>query len=131
MKFDVIIIGAGIVGLATGLKLLEKNPKIRLAILEKENGISKHQTGNNSGVIHAGVYYKPGSLKAINCTTGYQMLVDFCARENINYELCGKIIVATRKEELPRLEKLHQRAIQNGLKKTQRIRQEEIRCYYW
>ena len=78
MKYDIIIIGAGIVGLATGLKLLEKNPGLHLLILEKEADIAMHQTGHNSGVIHSGIYYKPGSLKAENCLRGYSMLIDFC-----------------------------------------------------
>lgn len=129
MKYDVIIIGAGIVGLATGLKILEKKPGTRLLILEKENDIAMHQTGNNSGVIHAGVYYKPGSLKAINCTTGYRMLLEFCNKENINYDLCGKLIVATREDELPRLDNLYQRATQNGLEKVVKISKEEIKDY--
>ena len=129
MKYDVIIIGAGIVGLATGLKILEKKPGTKLMIVEKEKDIAMHQTGNNSGVIHAGVYYKPGSLKATNCTTGYRMLLDFCNRESIKYELCGKLIVATKKDELPRLENLYQRAQQNGLNKVLKIKGEEIKNY--
>ncbi len=129
MKYDVIIIGAGIVGLATGLKLKEKRPGLKLAILEKEADVSMHQTGNNSGVIHAGVYYKPGSLKATNCTRGYKMLLDFCDKEQIKYELCGKVIVATGEEELPRLEDLYGRAIQNGLVKVKKIRKDEIKEY--
>lgn len=129
MKYDIIIIGAGIVGLATGLKLMEKKPGLKIAILEKENQVSLHQTGNNSGVIHAGVYYKPGSLKATNCHKGYRMLIDFCDRENIKYELCGKLIVATTKDELPGLETLYDRAQQNGLEKATRIRAEEIAKY--
>lgn len=129
MKYDVIIIGAGIVGLATGLKILEKKPGTKLMIIEKEKDIAMHQTGNNSGVIHAGVYYKPGSLKATNCTTGYRMLLDFCDRESIKYELCGKLIVATQKDELPRLENLYQRAQQNGLIKVVKIRGEDIKNY--
>jgi len=129
VKYDVTIIGAGIVGLATALKLKEKNPSIKLAIIEKEDAVARHQTGNNSGVIHAGVYYKPGSLKALNCTKGYRMLLDFCDREEISYDLCGKLIVATDKDELPRLDSLYDRAIQNGLEKVKRIPAEEIKEY--
>lgn len=129
MDYEVIIIGGGIVGLATALKLKEKQSGIKLVVLEKEADVAIHQTGNNSGVIHAGVYYKPGSLKALNCTKGYQMLLDFCNREQINYELCGKLIVATREEELPRLEDLYQRATQNGLLKVRKIPKEEIKAF--
>ncbi|GAB3234397.1 L-2-hydroxyglutarate oxidase [Algoriphagus aestuariicola] len=129
MKYDIIVIGGGIVGLATSLKLKEKNPDLKIAILEKEDVVAKHQTGNNSGVIHAGVYYKPGSQKAINCTTGYRMLLDFCNKEDVPYELCGKLIVATQDEELPRLETLYQRAIQNGLDRVTKIKAEEIQEY--
>src|SRR5690606_887759 len=80
---------------ATGLQLLSGNPSLKVAILEKEDRVGRHQTGNNSGVIHSGLYYKPGSLKALNCTRGYNMLIEFCQRHNIPYELCGKIIIAT------------------------------------
>ncbi len=127
--YDITIIGAGIVGLATALKIKENAPDLKIAILEKENDIAKHQTGNNSGVIHAGVYYKPGSLKALNCRKGYQLLVDFCEKENIKYELCGKLIVATREDELPRLENLWERGIQNGLVKMKKIPGEQIKEY--
>lgn len=118
---DIVIIGGGIVGLATGLKLKEENPDLKVAILEKEDRIATHQTGNNSGVIHAGVYYKPGSQKALNCRNGYQKLIDFCTREGIQFDLCGKLIVATHKEELPRLDNLWERGLSNGLEKMKRI----------
>ena len=98
MKYDVIIIGGGIVGLATTLQIKEQKPNTRLLVLEKEDAPAKHQTGNNSGVIHSGLYYKPGSLKARNCIDGYHMLLDFCEKEGIQYDLCGKIVVATREE---------------------------------
>jgi (S)-2-hydroxyglutarate dehydrogenase len=125
----VFILGSGIVGLATALKILEKNPEIKVTILEKESGPARHQTGNNSGVIHAGVYYKPGSLKALNCRNGYQQLLDFCDKEGVKYELCGKLIIATRYEELPRLETLYERAQQNGLEKVTKIPAEQIKDY--
>jgi (S)-2-hydroxyglutarate dehydrogenase len=121
MKYDILIIGAGIVGLATALKILEKKPGVKLVVLEKESAIALHQTGNNSGVIHAGVYYKPGSLKSLNCRKGYQMLLDFCDKEDIRYELCGKLIIATTPQELASLDILHQRAIANGLTKVKKI----------
>ncbi len=127
--YDIVIIGGGIVGLATGLIVKEKNPELKIAILEKEPKIALHQTGNNSGVIHAGVYYKPGSLKALNCRKGYQMLIDFCQKENVKYELCGKLIVAVTEEEIPRLHNLYDRALKNGLTAIKKVPREEIKDY--
>jgi len=123
---DVIIIGGGIVGLATALKLIEKKPGIKLTLIEKESSLCAHQTGNNSGVIHSGIYYKPGSLKATNCRKGYKMLIDFCDENEIDYELCGKVIVATNEDQLPALENLHNRGIENGLKGLKKIKSEEL-----
>jgi len=114
-KYDVIIIGAGIVGLATAYRLLQYKPDIRLCILEKEELIAKHQTGNNSGVIHSGIYYKPGGLRATNCRRGYKMLLEFCQEENIAYDVCGKIIVATQDYQLPLLDVIFERGEANGL----------------
>lgn len=99
--YDILIVGGGIVGLATALKLKEQRPELKVVLVEKEDKLTAHQTGNNSGVIHSGLYYKPGSLKATNCLRGYQMLLDFCNAEGVPYELCGKIVVATLPEELP------------------------------
>ncbi|MGK0364416.1 MAG: L-2-hydroxyglutarate oxidase [Saprospiraceae bacterium] len=113
--YDITIVGAGIVGLATAYQLLEKRPNLRISILEKEGAIAQHQTGNNSGVIHSGIYYKPGSAKAINCKKGYQLLLDFCEAKGIDYELCGKVIVATEEKELPALERIYERGVENGL----------------
>ena len=113
--YDIIIIGGGIVGLATALHLLEQQPGINVLILEKEKEIARHQTGNNSGVIHSGIYYKPGSLRAVNCLRGYKMLLEFCDAENIPYDICGKIIVATGEDELERLQNIYQRGLENGL----------------
>ncbi|MBN2522555.1 MAG: L-2-hydroxyglutarate oxidase [Bacteroidales bacterium] len=129
VKYDIIIIGGGIVGLSTALRIKEISPELKVAILEKEDKIAKHQTGNNSGVIHAGVYYKPGSLKAINCRSGYNQLLDFCDKEDIRYDLCGKLIVATLKEELPRLDDLYERALQNGLDKVKKLPGDAIKEY--
>lgn len=129
MKYDIVIIGGGIVGLAAALRLLELKPDLKLAVLEKEDGVARHQTGHNSGVIHSGIYYKPGSLKAINCLRGYKQLLEFCDRENIKYELCGKLMVATRQEELPILEKYYQRGIQNGLNKIKKLSANELKEY--
>lgn len=123
---DVIIIGGGIVGLATALKLTEKKPGIKLTLIEKEPRLCAHQTGNNSGVIHSGIYYKPGSLKAINCRKGYKMLIDFCDANEIEYELCGKVIVASNEDQLPALENLYKRGIENGLKGLQKITSDEL-----
>src|SRR5688572_1023250 len=109
--YDVIIAGAGIVGLAAGLKILEQAPNTRLLILEKEDGIAKHQTGHNSGVIHSGIYYKPGSRKAKNCIHGYNLLLDFCRKENVPYEICGKIIVAIDENEIQKLNDIYERGL--------------------
>jgi (S)-2-hydroxyglutarate dehydrogenase len=129
MKTDVLIIGAGIVGLSTAHQLLKLNNNITVTILEKESGVAKHQTGNNSGVIHSGIYYKPGSLKAQNCLRGYDMLIDFCKAENIKYELCGKVVVAIKPEEIAGLEALYQRGIQNGLSGLRFLNKDEIKQY--
>lgn len=112
---DVTIIGGGIVGLATALQLKQKRPNLSVILIEKELAVARHQTGHNSGVIHSGLYYKPGSLKATNCIRGYQMLLDFCDAEDIPYDLCGKIVVATKPGEVPQLDMLHTRGQQNGL----------------
>lgn len=125
--FDVIIAGAGIVGLATAYKLTEKKPDFKICLLEKENSVSKHQTGNNSGVIHSGIYYKPGSLKATNCRRGYKMLIDFCDANGIPYDICGKVIVATNKDEIPRLNNLYERGQQNGLNGLKELTEEEVK----
>jgi (S)-2-hydroxyglutarate dehydrogenase len=129
MKYDIIIIGGGIVGLATGLKLKQQKPDLKVAILEKEAEVAKHQTGNNSGVIHSGLYYKPGSLKATNCINGYHQLVNFCKEEGIPFELTGKVVVATRNEQKSILNGLYDRALQNGLEGTRKITLEELKEY--
>jgi (S)-2-hydroxyglutarate dehydrogenase len=114
-RFDCIVIGGGIVGLSVAWAILKKRPDIRVAVLEKEDGWARHQTGRNSGVIHSGIYYKPGSLKANLCREGNRRLVDFCKHHGIRYEVCGKVIVATKACELPLLENLYERGIANGL----------------
>jgi len=115
---DVVIIGAGIVGLATAYQLTRKFPHLRILILEKETGLAFHQTGRNSGVLHSGIYYKPGSLKAVNCREGKRALEEFCAAEGIPYEICGKVVVALSAEELPALQMIFDRGQANGVQCT-------------
>jgi len=112
---DCIVIGGGIVGLATGWAVLKSNPDARIGILEKEDSLARHQTGRNSGVIHSGIYYKPGSLKAKLCCTGRRRLVEFCEAHGIEHEVCGKVIVAQSESELPRLHNLCEQGRENGL----------------
>jgi L-2-hydroxyglutarate oxidase len=113
--FDVIVIGGGIVGLAAAFQLSSRYPGKRLAVLEKEAGLAQHQTGHNSGVLHSGIYYKPGSLKAATCRAGREAMIAFCQQEGIAYELCGKVIVALDQAELGRLHDLHGRGVANGV----------------
>ncbi len=115
MTYDIAIIGAGIVGLATARALLDATPSLKIVVLEKEIDIGLHQTGHNSGVIHSGIYYKPGSFKARLCVEGVRLMTDFCDRHSIKYDRCGKVIVATSEEELPRLRTLHERGVANGV----------------
>jgi len=124
--FDVAVIGGGIVGTATAMAL-SRRPGISVVVLEAEENLAAHQTGNNSGVIHSGLYYKPGSLKARNCTAGREALYRFCAEQNVAHERCGKVVVATRPEEIPALEELERRGKANGLSGLRRIGPEEIR----
>lgn len=129
MIYDVTVIGGGIVGLATALRIKEQNPSLKLLIIEKEDVVAKHQTGHNSGVIHSGLYYKPGSLKATNCIRGYDMLLDFCQKEDIKYDLCGKIVVATQPEQISILDGLFERGKQNGLDGFKMLNAEQIKEY--
>jgi L-2-hydroxyglutarate oxidase LhgO len=124
---DVAIIGAGIVGLATGRELLRRYPRLRLAVLDKEPAIAQHQTGRNSGVIHSGLYYAPGSLKARLCVAGAAELTRFCEERGIPYKRCGKVVVATEAAELPRLEELYRRGIANGVPGLEMIGPERLR----
>ena len=125
--YDLAIIGGGILGLATGLKILEAHPATRLLILEKEPEIARHQTGHNSGVIHSGLYYKPGSLKAQGCVAGRKALIAFCEQNSVPYEICGKVVVATAEEELPRLDELYRRGVANGLRGVEIIGPERLK----
>lgn len=126
--YEIAIIGGGIVGTATALSIL-KNKNIRLLLLEAEPSLAAHQTGNNSGVIHSGLYYKPNSLKAINCTTGRDRMYAFCEEHKIPFSKCGKIVVATCKEEIPALNMLEQRGRANGLTGIKRLSESEIKEY--
>jgi L-2-hydroxyglutarate oxidase len=126
---DLLIIGAGIVGLATALETTRRFPGIHILVVEKESHVAAHQTGHNSGVIHSGLYYKTGSLKARNCVAGAASMKRFCQEQGVPFEECGKLVVATSPEEVPRLEQLHQRGIANGvpgLRMTEPIEFREI-----
>ena len=125
-RIDIAVVGGGIVGCATAMALTS-NPSVSVAIIEREDGLARHQTGNNSGVIHSGLYYRPGSLKAVNCTKGREALYRFCEASGIAHEKCGKIVVATRKEELGLLNVLEQRGRANGLTGLTRIGTDEIK----
>ncbi len=125
--WDVIIVGGGIVGAATMYKLQARFPSFRILLLEKEKELADHQTGHNSGVIHSGIYYKPGSWKAKNCVQGRRELVAFCKEHKVAHDICGKIIVATDKEEIPRLEKIHNTGIANAIEDVEMIGPERIK----
>lgn len=127
-KYKIIFIGGGIVGLSSAYKFSQKNSN-NFLLLEAEDSLAKHQTGNNSGVIHSGLYYKPGSLKAKNCFIGREMLYDFCKQQDIKHENCGKIVVATNSDELEALRSLEQRGIQNGLTNIKRLNKDQIKEY--
>jgi len=127
-RFDIAIIGGGIIGLATAMALAEQT-RASIVVLEAENRLAFHQTGNNSGVIHSGIYYKPGSLKAENCVRGRELLYQFCDKHNILHERCGKLIVALKPSELPALDTLEKRGGANGLEGIKRLTADEIRDY--
>ncbi|WP_440999847.1 L-2-hydroxyglutarate oxidase [Fodinibius sp. SL11] len=130
--YDFIIIGAGIVGLSTAYKLSEAYPDLNILVLEKEDEVAAHQTGNNSGVIHSGIYYQPNSYRAKNCVEGRHQLVDFCNQHEVSYEICGKVIVATKEDDLPRLDNIFQTGQINeieGVKKIDRQELKEIEPY--
>ena len=129
MQYDVIIVGGGAVGLATALQLKTENRNLKVLVIEKEPVVANHQTGNNSNVIHSGIYYKPGSLKARNCIRGYNLLVDFCRQNDVPFSLCGKVIVATDEKELPLLKNIYDRGQQNGLQNLRMLKGEELKEY--
>ena len=124
--YDFAIIGGGIVGLSAAMALSRTYNDRRILVLEKESNWAPHQTGHNSGVIHSGIYYKPGSLKAKFSRDGNTSLVQFCQQHGIDYEICGKIIVATEAQEIPLLENLYQRGLENGLK-VEKISNEQVK----
>jgi L-2-hydroxyglutarate oxidase len=126
-RCDVIIVGGGIVGLAVALEITKRFPRLRLLLLEKEDRVGRHQSGHNSGVIHSGVYYKPGSQKALLCVEGARAMIEFCRTHAIPHQICGKVIVATHEEEFPRLEELRRRGEANGLFGLQMIGPEQLR----
>jgi L-2-hydroxyglutarate oxidase len=127
-RYDVVIVGGGIVGLAVALEITRRFRRLRLLVLEKEDGVGRHQSGHNSGVIHSGVYYKPGSLKARLCVEGARAMVEFCCAYGLPHQVCGKVIVATREEELPGLEELRRRGEANGLTGLRLIGADELRA---
>lgn len=126
-SFDVAVIGAGLVGLSTAFHIQKQYPDKRVLLLEKESTVAKHQSGHNSGVIHSGIYYKPGSIKARNCVEGYHSIIAFAEEHGIPYEICGKIIVATSANELPILESIYQRGIENGLQGLRKLSPAELK----
>jgi len=123
----VVIVGGGIVGLATAYRLNERLPDAEVTVLEKENAVGRHQTAHNSGVLHAGLYYKPGSAKARLAVSGLRQMVAFCKDNAISYEICGKLVVAANEEELPRLRDLHERGRQNGLEGIEMLNRDQMR----
>jgi len=126
--FDVVIIGGGIIGIATAMQILNKK-NISLAVIETEDSLAKHQTGNNSGVIHSGLYYKPGSLKAQNCVSGRTLLYEFLQTHNINFERCGKLVVAVEENELLQLDALYQKGIANGITGLKKLTKDQLKEY--
>ena len=126
MAYDVTIVGAGIVGLSTAYKLSLAKPDWKILVLEKEDQVASHQTGRNSGVIHSGIYYKPGSYRARNCVDGRLQLVDFCKEYGVAYDICGKVIVAVDDKELPRLDAIYERGMKNGLDQISVIDREQL-----
>jgi L-2-hydroxyglutarate oxidase len=127
--YDIAIIGGGIIGMASAMALASSNKDLLIVVLEAEDRLAAHQTGNNSGVIHSGLYYKPGSLKATNCTIGRELLYEFCRTHDIPHDRCGKIVVAVSEEELVLMENLRERGKANGLKGIKRLGPEEIKEY--
>ena len=114
-RFDLVIVGGGIIGLATAAETVRRVPGARLLVVEKEPDLARHQTGHNSGVIHSGIYYRPGSLKAATCVEGAETMLAFCREEGIPHKVCGKVVVAVDPDEVPALEELERRGVANGV----------------
>ena len=125
--FDIAVIGGGILGLSSAQEILLRFPNLSVVVLEKEPDLARHQTGHNSGVIHSGIYYRPGSLKARNCVEGARLLTQYCDQRNISYEKCGKVIVAVDESEIPALEELYRRGIANSVPGLRRIGPDELK----
>jgi L-2-hydroxyglutarate oxidase len=125
--FDIAIVGGGIIGAATFFKLSERFPNKSIVLIEKEKGLAAHQTGNNSGVIHSGLYYTPGSLKAVNCIQGRRELVKFAQEHKVAHDVCGKVVVATEEWELPQMEKIYQTGLQNEIEDMEKITADQVR----
>ena len=127
MAFDIAIVGGGIVGAATMYKLQKKYPHLKLVLLEKMNGLADHQTGHNSGVIHSGLYYKPGSLKARNRIDGRKELVAFAQEHHIAHDVCGKVVVATDPAELPFMERIFKTGVENGIEGIEMLTADQVK----
>jgi L-2-hydroxyglutarate oxidase LhgO len=125
--YDIVVIGGGIVGLSVAMETTRRFPRLRLLLVEKESRLAAHQTGHNSGVIHSGIYYKPGSVKARTCVTGARALIEFCREHGIAHQVCGKVIVATSQDEISRLNELQRRGTANGLQGLRRLNRDELR----
>jgi len=126
-EYDVVVVGGGIVGMATAREILLRHPHLKMAVLEKESNLAHHQTGHNSGVIHAGIYYKPGTLKAKLCVEGLNLTYEYCDEHSIPYKKCGKLIVATNPVEEKRLDDLYERGKKNNVKDLEMISAEKIK----
>ncbi|MDB3907618.1 FAD-dependent oxidoreductase, partial [Crocinitomicaceae bacterium] len=127
MTYDIAIIGGGIVGAATLYKLQQKHPDKKIVLFEKEALVADHQTGHNSGVIHSGLYYTPGSLKAQNCIKGRKELVKFCAEHGVDHDVCGKVVVATDEAELPYMDKIFETGLKNEIEGIKKLTAEEVK----
>ena len=125
-RYNIVVIGGGIVGLSVAMEFTRRLPRLRLLVVEKEDCIARHQSGHNSGVIHSGVYYKPGSIKARTCVEGAAAMVEFCRQHNIAHKICGKVIVATTPDETLRLKELAQRGRANGITGLKLLGLEEL-----
>jgi (S)-2-hydroxyglutarate dehydrogenase len=126
-SFEAVVIGGGIVGVSTALSLVRRLPGLSVLVLEKEDRLARHQTGHNSGVIHSGLYYRPGTLKASNCVEGREELYNFCAENGLPHERCGKIVVAVEEKQLPALAELERRGRANGLEGLETLDAQQIR----